>query len=57
MITVETIPNFTGKNKVIIILSREGKRVGKIYAKNFDCVSTKLGHFEKIYGERFVWEM
>lgn len=55
MITVESILRFTGKNKVLLIF-RDGDRViGRIFAKDVNCITTKIAHFECIFGKRVVW--
>ena len=49
MITVETYPNFFS-GRVEIRFFDGDKRIGKVYCKSFNEVSTLIGHYEMVFG-------
>ena len=50
MITVETYTRFGSRFPIEIRFFDGDKRIGKVYCKSFNEVSTLIGHYEKVFG-------
>ena len=50
MITCETYMRFNSRHTVEIRFFRDGKRIGRVYCKDFNCVSSRLAHYERVFG-------